>query len=155
MARKKAEKSGLFKDIVTLAKSGWTPDECNALLDRLEQIGDPLEPLPADEGDEGEDNDRDENLEDQDEDNDESDADESDESKDDEDDDQDEDDEAEDAAANLSKMKKTGLQVENERLKKEIKRLQQVNKNKDVSGVVKKSNKSPEDSLIDAFQSCF
>ena len=41
--RKSKEKIG-FKDLVTFAKAGWTPEETNALLDRLDAMGDPNDP---------------------------------------------------------------------------------------------------------------
>ena len=124
MARKRAEKVG-FKDIVTLAKSGWTPDEVNELLDRMEAMGDLNAPPTPDNTDD--------DLDDVDEDNEEPGGDDNPEEEDDEDDQDDLDDENEDIDENLTKLKKTALEVENERLKKDIKKLQAINKNKDVS----------------------
>lgn len=150
MAKRKAEKVG-FKDLVTFAKAGWTPEETNALLDRLEAMGDPTDAPEADDVDDADDadgNDQDDlDVDDVDG----ADGDDQDDS--DEDDDQDNDEPSDDVSDNLSKMKKIGLEVENQRLKKEIKKLQAINNNKDVSS--KKPTKSMEDSLIDAFQSCF
>ena len=150
MAKRKAEKVG-FKDLVTFAKAGWTPEETNALLDRLEAMGDPTD---APEADDANDDDQDDlEVDDADgadgDDQDDSEEDDADE----EDDDQDDNEPSDDVSDNLSKMKKIGLEVENQRLKKEIKKLQAINNNKDVSSRAPK--KSMEDSLIDAFQSCF
>ena len=44
MAGKKTKEKIGFKDLVTFAKAGWTPEETNALLDRLESMDDPNEP---------------------------------------------------------------------------------------------------------------
>lgn len=150
MARKRAEKVG-FKDIVTLAKSGWTPDEVNELLDRMEAMGD-LNAPPTPSGASPSDN-TDDDPDDEDKDIEESDSEDDSESLDDETDDSDQDIKDKDTGENLVELKKTALEVENERLKKDIKRLQAVNKNRDVSSG--EDNRSPEDKLIDAFQSCF
>ena len=148
-SRKTKEKIG-FKDLVTFAKAGWTPEETNALLDRLEQVGDPNDPDVNDNEDEDDEDESngDEGSDDSDED--ESDGDDEDESDgdDEESDDSDEDDSLED---NLKKLKK--LANENTRLKKELLKVQSKNKHKDLSG--NNDRKSPEDSLIDAFQQCF
>lgn len=150
--RKTKEKIG-FKDLVTFAKAGWTPEETNALLDRLEQMGDPNDPLEpdGDDSDDGDDGDDDEPLE----------LDDDSDDSDDGDDGNDDDDDS--IEGNLSKLKKVSaevisdqnkeLQAENKRLKSELKNLQKINRGKDISGGG--SIKSPEDSLIDAFQSCF
>lgn len=145
MARKRAEKVG-FKDIVTLAKSGWTPDEVNELLDRMEAMGDLNAPPSIDDETADDHNDSIEDIE-------ESDSGDDIEGLDDEADDSDQDIDNKDTSENLAQIKKTALEVENERLKKDIKRLQAVNKNRDVSSG--EDNRSPEDKLIDAFQSCF
>ena len=145
-ARKVKEKIGL-KDIVVMARAGWTPEETNALLDRLEQIGDVNDPpeAPEDNGDEGEPSEENDDEGDKNEPS-EEDGDEGEPSVED----------------NLDKLKKIGEEVknenilelknENDRLKKELQNLQMKNRNEDFSGG---SKKSLEDSLIDAFQSCF
>lgn len=154
MAGKKTREKIGFKDLVTLAKSGWTPEETNALLDRLDSIGDPLETL-KDEDDEDESDTDEEDETDAD---DEDDATAGDETSDDTDSNEDT------LDSNMQKFKKLSgdvkeenvemLQNENKRLKNELKRLQKVNKGKDISGN-HNGDKSPEDSLIDVFQSCF
>ena len=143
-SRKTKEKIG-FKDIVTLAKSGWTPDEVNSLLDRMEEVGDINAPDPADdEGDEDEIDDPE--IEDQ------------------EESDEDEGDTDEDTAA--SSNKKTGkpntsqdenkldlLESENTRLKKQLEILQKKNRAADVSGVG--DTKPIEEQLIDTINEIF
>ena len=135
MAGKKTKEKIGFKDLVTFAKAGWTPEETNALLDRLESIGDPNEP---DVDDDPEDDDVDDDPED-----------------DDVDDDAADDDKDDDTAdAKLKKLEKTGNEIlknENERLKKELSKLKAKNRSKDVSG---NNTKSCEDKLIDIFQDC-
>ena len=131
MAGKKTKEKIGFKDLVTFAKAGWTPEETNALLDRLESIGDPNEP--------------DEDLDDLDVDDDNLDED---------DEDLDKDDEEDDTNAKMKKLEKTGNEIlknENERLKKELSKLKAKNRSKDVSG---NNTKSCEDKLIDIFQDC-
>lgn len=143
-SRKTKEKIG-FKDIVTLAKSGWTPDEVNSLLDRMEEVGDINSPNPAD--DEG---DEDEIDGPADEDQDESDEDEGDTDED----------------NNASSDKKTGkpntsqdenkldlLESENTRLKKQLEKLQKKNRAADVSGVG--DTKPIEEQLIDSINEIF
>ena len=155
MASKKTKEKIGFRDLVTFAKSGWTPDETNALLDRLEQIGDVNDPPEAD-GDDGDDS--------------EADGDDDDDPGDDDnpgdddpgDDDNPDDTLSDDIKSNLDKLKNLGnevkleevakLQAENDRLKKDLQKLQKKNRNSDFSGG---EQKSLEDSLIDAFQSCF
>ena len=126
MAGKKTKEKIGFKDLVTFAKAGWTPEETNALLDRLESIGDPNEP---DVDDDPEDDDVDDDAADDDKDDDTADA-------------------------KLKKLEKTGNEIlknENERLKKELSKLKAKNRSKDVSG---NNTKSCEDKLIDIFQDC-
>ena len=144
MASKKTKEKIGFRDLVTFAKAGWTPDETNALLDRLEQIGDVNDPPEAD-GDDGDDSEAD-----------------GDDDDDPGDDDNPGDTLSDDIKTNLEKLKNLGndvkleevakLQAENERLKKDLQKLQKKNRNSDFSGG---EQKSLEDSLIDAFQSCF
>ena len=143
-----------FGDIVSLAKSGWTPDETNALLDRLESMGDPTEPL-SDSVDDGDDNADDDTIV--------SDVDDdiNDHLDDDTDSADDKDDESSDKASsgvqkNLDRVKALAYDdaiKENDRLKKEIARLRAKNRNKDLSDDSDKKTNS--ESLIDAFQSCF
>ena len=145
MASKKTKEKIGFRDLVTFAKSGWTPEETNALLDRLEQMGDVNDPPEAND-DDGDDS--------------EADGDDGDDSE--ADDDDPEDTLSDDIKSNLEKLKNLGnevkleevakLQAENDRLKKDLQKLQKKNRNSDFSGG---EQKSLEDSLIDAFQSCF
>lgn len=147
MAGKKTKEKIGFKDLVTFAKAGWTPEETNALLDRLESIGDPNEP---DMDDDPEDDDVDDVPEDDDVDDDPEDDDEDDDAADDKDDDKDD-----TADAKLKKIEKTGNEIlknENERLKKELSKLKAKNRSKDVSNG--NNTKSCEDKLIDIFQDC-
>lgn len=143
-SRKTKEKIG-FKDIVTLAKSGWTPDEVNSLLDRMEEVGDINSPDPAeDEGDEDEIDDP------EDEDQAES--------------DEDEGDTDEDTTSSTSKKgakpntsqdenKLDLLESENTRLKKQLEKLQKKNRAADVSGVG--DTKPIEEQLIDSINEIF
>ena len=158
MASKKTKEKIGFKDLVTFAKAGWTPDETNALLDRLEQIGDVNDPPEAN-GDDGDDSEADGD----DGDDSEADGDDGDDSEVNGDDgDDSEDTLSDDVKSNLDKLKNLGnevkleevakLQAENDRLKKDLQKLQKKNRNSDFSGG---EQKSLEDSLIDAFQSCF
>lgn len=147
MGRKKAEKALGIKDIVAFATSGWTPTEVNALLDRMDEIGDVN--APDNVGDEDEENDEDFESEDPGEDT-------SDESEDESD--EDENDEDEDSSKEVQPKKKTSdslslLENENKRLKKQLEKLQIKNRSKDVSGG--KDEKPIEQSLIDTFQSLF
>ena len=155
MASKKTKEKIGFKDLVTFAKAGWTPEETNALLDRLEQIGDVNDPPEAN-GDDGDDSEADGD----DGDDSEADGDDGDDSEADGDDGDDT--LSDDIKSNLDKLKNLGndvkleevakLQAENDRLKKDLQKLQKKNRNSDFSGG---EQKSLEDSLIDAFQSCF
>ena len=63
--RKSKEKIG-FKDLVTFAKAGWTPEETNALLDRLDAMGDPNDPDMVSDEDDADDTDEDNNSTDDD-----------------------------------------------------------------------------------------
>ena len=155
MASKKTKEKIGFRDLVTFAKSGWTPEETNALLDRLEQMGDVNDPPEAND-DDGDDSEADGD----DGDDSEADGDDGDDSE--ADDDDPEDTLSDDIKSNLEKLKNLGnevkleevakLQAENDRLKKDLQKLQKKNRNSDFSGG---EQKSLEDSLIDAFQSCF
>ena len=142
MAGKKTKEKIGFKDLVTFAKAGWTPEETNALLDRLESIGDPNEPDVDDPEDDVDDDPEDDDVDDDPED-------------DDVDDDAADDDKDDDTAdTKLKKLEKTGNEIlknENERLKKELSKLKAKNRSKDVSG---NNTKSCEDKLIDIFQDC-
>ena len=150
--RKSKEKIG-FKDLVTFAKAGWTPEETNALLDRLDAMGDPNDPDMADEGDINDDGNDDSSIDD--------DPDIDDDMGDESDNESDEaasssDKTSEAAKKNLDKLKDTSIEVlskENERLKNEIKKLRAKNRQADLSG--NDSKKSNSESLIDALQSCF
>ena len=153
IGRKSKEKIG-FKDLVTFAKAGWTPEETNALLDRLDAMGDPNDPDMVSDEDDADDTDEDNNSIDDDIDVDDG-----------VDDDSDiETDEAasssdkasEGAKKNLDRMKDTSIEVlskENERLKNELKKLRAKNRRVDLSG--QDDKKTNKESLIDAFQSCF
>lgn len=149
MAKKqKTDKPG-FSDLVTLAKSGWTPAQVNELLDRFDAMGDLNAPDQAD----ADDNEDDEDIETENNDQDESDEDENDNVSDDdsEADDTDASDDSKDKKKDTNKQH--SLEVENTRLKKQIQKLQQKNRSKDISGG---NNEKPiEKSLIDTFQSKF
>ena len=141
-SKKIQEKVGL-KDIVSFAKAGWTPGDVNALLDRMDKIGDVNDP---------EDNEADDEIIDEEntpidfdfEGEDEPDEDE-------EDDDMDTSDQKDTNGQKKDTNKSTLLESENTRLKKEIAKLQAKNRSKDLSGG---ENKKPIDkALIDTFQS--
>ena len=152
-SRKTKEKVG-FRDLVTFAKAGWTPEETNALLDRLEAMGDPNEPLDNNEDDLDDNTDDDIDISDVDIDN-------NDDLDNDTDDSDDQDDKPSDKTSreskkNLDRMKILAyneLVKKNERLEKEIAKIRTKNRNADVSGDSIK--KTQQESLIDAFQSCF
>lgn len=145
---KKADKPG-FSDLVTLAKSGWTPAQVNELLDRFDSMGDLNAPDPADEDDNEDDEDI--NVENQDQDEPDEDEDDNVSDDDSENDDTDESDDTKDKKKDANKQH--SLEVENTRLKKQIQKLQQKNRSKDISGG---NNEKPiEKSLIDTFQSKF
>lgn len=138
----KTERPG-FRDLVTLASAGWTPGQVNELLDRFDSLGDLNAP---DEPDEVDDEDIDIDVEDQDE------------PDEDEDDNVSDEDEEEDTSVNTVDKKKdtnkfNSLEIENTRLKKQIQKLQQKNRSKDISGG--EDEKPIEKSLIDLFQSKF
>lgn len=152
MASMKTKEKIGFKDLVTFAKAGWTPEETNALLDRLDAMGDPNDP-PADDGDDEEGDDDDDNNDDSDDDVDDSDDNDSLDDDQNREDSNNESDDKDDVTKNLNKMKQLGLEMENERLKKELAKLKAKNRNKDVSGGTTK--KSAQDSFTDALQSCF
>ena len=137
-------------DIAAAWKAGWTPQDVNDLLDRFEAMGDPTDPpepdLDVDLDDvPSDDEDVDDTLD-----------------NDDPDDDlPDDDSDKADVGANLDKIKKTGMEVQisdlqdkNKRLEKELRHLKAQNRNKDVSNI-NDDQVSPEQSLIDAFQSCY
>ena len=143
MARKKVEKALGIKDIVTLATSGWTPGEVNALLDRLDSIGDVNAPEEVDyETDDKEDKDIDTDDPGEDE-----------PDEDEEDNDTDDDDKEDSTNKKKDNDKSNLLENENKRLKKQLEKLQMKNRSKDVSGG--KDEKPMEQSLIDTFQSLF
>lgn len=152
-SRKTKEKIG-FRDLVTFAKAGWTPEETNALLDRLDAMGDPNEPINDNEDDLDDDTDDDNDFSDVDNDGD-------DDLDDDTDDPDNEDDKSSDKTSRESKENLDRLKVlaydelvkKNERLEKEIAKIRAKNRNADVSG--NSNKKSQQESLIDAFQSCF
>lgn len=150
MGRKANNKKIGVSDLAAAWRAGWSPSDVNAILDRLDQIGDPNDPLPKvdDAADDAivDDVDKVDEVDEVDED-DEDDTDETSNSN--------EDDKLTDEInENLNKLKNVAMEVENERLKNEIKRLQAVNRRKDLSGD-DKPKKSLEDSLIDTFQSLF
>lgn len=151
MASKKTREKVGFKDLVTFAKAGWTPEETNALLDRLETMGDPndINDDADDDNEDESDDDIDNDLDDVDDDSDDNDNVDDDENREDSDN---ESKDNNDVRKNLDRLKQVGLEVENERLKKELAKLKAKNRNKDVSGNTKKS---AQDSFTDALQSCF
>lgn len=152
-SRKTKEKIG-FRDLVTFAKAGWTPEETNALLDRLDEMGDPNEPINDNEDDLDDDTDDDNDFSDVDNDGD-------DDLDDDTDDPDNEDDKPSDKTSRESKENIDRLKIlaydelvkKNERLEKEIAKIRAKNRNADVSG--NSNKKTQQESLIDAFQSCF
>ena len=152
-SRKTKEKIG-FRDLVTFAKSGWTPEKTNALLDRLDEMGDPNEPVNDNEDDLDDDTDDDNDFSDVDNDGD----DDLDDVTDDPDneDDRPSDKTSRESKENLDRMKVLAydeLVKKNERLEKEIAKIRAKNRNADVSG--NSTKKTQQESLIDAFQSCF
>ena len=137
MGRKAKSSESMLKpaDLFAAWRTGWSPADVNAVLDRLEKIGDPNDP-PADD----EDDDIDPIVPPADD-------------KDDNDPNNPPADDKDDANATLDAMKQVALEVENQRLKAEIQKLQNLNKHKDVSS--DNNQKSCEAALIDALQSCF
>lgn len=147
MGRKAGNKKLGVSDLAAAWRAGWSPSDVNAILDRLDTIGDPNDPLPAvdDSTDEDVTIDNVDNNE----------VDEDDEDDIDETSDNNENDKLTDEInENLDKLKNVAMEVENERLKNEIKKLQAINRRKDLSGG-DKPKKSLENSLIDTFQSLF
>lgn len=147
----KTERPG-FKDLVTLASNGWTPGQVNELLDRFDALGDLNAPDAS-----NEDNEDDEDIDVENIDSNESDEDEDDNTSD-EDDEDEEENENENSSDDAKTKKKdtnkfNSLEVENTRLKKQIQKLQQKNRHKDISGG--ENEKPIEKSLIDLFQSKF
>lgn len=148
--KKTQEKVGL-KDIVAFARAGWTPGDVNAILDRMDEIGDINDPEDNNdpEGDDADDDTTEEkntstNI-------DASGEDESDEDE--EDDDTDTSDQKDTSSQKKDANRTTLLESENTRLKNELAKLQAKNRSKDISG---EQNKVPlEQSLIDTFQSLY
>lgn len=142
--KKTQEKVGL-KDIVAFARAGWTPGDVNAILDRMDEIGDINDP----EGDDADDDTTEEENTSTDidfEGEDESDEDE-------EDDDVDTSDQEVTSSEKKDSNKSALLESENTRLKKELAKLQAKNRSKDLSGG---ENAKPLDkALIDTFQSLY
>ncbi len=149
-SKKVQEKVGL-KDIVAFAKAGWTPGDVNAILDRMDEIGDINDPEDNSdpEGDDADDDTTDEKNTSND--TNASGEDESDEDE--EDNDTDDVDEKVTSSQKKDTNKSTLLESENTRLKKELAKLQAKNRSKDISG--DKDKVSPEQSLIDTFQSLY
>lgn len=142
--KKVQEKVGL-KDIVAFARAGWTPGDVNAILDRMDEIGD----INAPEGDDADDDTTEEENTSTDID----DSGEGEPDEDEEDDDMDTSDQKDTSSKKKDTNKSTLLEAENTRLKNEIAKLQAKNRSKDVSG---DKNKIPlEKSLIDTFQSLY
>ena len=153
MGRKTKPKMGV-SDLAAAWRAGWSPADVNAILDRFEAMGDPNDPLPANEDDQDEIPPNNNNgVPDQDEDLDALFEDDTN----DEDEEDEKDTTVESANDNLKKLEglaiDTALSIENDRLKKEVARLQAANRRKDLSGG--ENTKSPEDALIDTFQSLF
>ncbi len=142
--KKVQEKVGL-KDIVAFAKAGWTPGDVNAILDRMDEIGDINDP---------EDNEADDDTTEEKNTSTDFDSEGEDESDEDEEDDATDNDDQEDTSSQKKNTNKsTLLEAENTRLKNEIAKLQAKNRSKDLSGG---ENKKPLDkALIDTFQSIF
>lgn len=149
--KKVQEKVGL-KDIVAFAKAGWTPGEVNAILDRMDEIGDindPEENVDDPESDAADDDTTEETNTSTD--IDASGEDEPDEDE--EDNDMDTSDQTNTSSQKKNINKSALLESENTRLKKELAKLQAKNRSKDLSGG---DNKKPIDkALIDTFQSLF
>lgn len=149
--KKTQEKVGL-KDIVAFARAGWTPGDVNALLDRMDEIGDINDPEDDVNDPEGDDTDDDAT----DEGNTSFDSNASGEGEpdeDEEDNDTDDDDQKDTSSQKKATNKSTLLEAENTRLKNELAKLQAKNRSKDVSGDQMKV--SLEKSLIDTFQSLY
>lgn len=143
---KNEEKMGVL-DILAFAKASWTPQDVNQILDRIDTMG-YINNSTGEESDENVeilDESEDEDIKD--EDLDESDEDENNINAD------IKEDESEESNTIQDENKNTLLENENQRLKRELSNLKAKNRNKDVSGMT--SNKTPAQSLIDAFQSIF
>lgn len=141
-------------DIAAAWRAGWTPDDVNALLDRFDAMGDPNDPPAPDLDDDVVDDLIDDVPSDED-------PDDIDDDDDPDDDLPDDDPDKTDVRTNLDNLKKTGLEIQvsdlevkNKRLENELKRLKAQNRNKDVSGATS-DDISPEQALINAFQSCY
>jgi len=143
-SKKVQEKVGL-KDIVAFAKAGWTPGEVNAILDRMDEIGDINDP---------EDNETDDDTTEEENTSTDFDSEGEDESDEDEEvDDMDNSNQENTSSQKKDTNKSIVLEAENTRLKNEIAKLQAKNRSKDLSGG---DNKKPIDkALIDTFQSIF
>ena len=148
MARKKGGTKFGIGDIAAAWKAGWTPDQVNSILDRLDAIGDPNDP------------EEDEDLDDEEVDE----VDEVDDSEDEDSDspDEDEKDSPSDTDSKVKTKDKTQgkseldlLKRENARLQKQLDKIQAKNRAKDVSGEGDQNKKTPEQSLIDAVQELF
>jgi hypothetical protein len=150
MGRKPKAKIGV-SDLANAWRAGWSPSDVNAILDRFEKMGDPNEPLSQSEEDDQDETPAGENSDVLDQDEDVNDVSEDD--TDDEDEEDVKDPKVKEAYETLGQLKQTAVEVENERLKKEVARLQAANRRKDLSGG--ENQKSPEDALIDTFQSLF
>ena len=149
-SKKVQEKVGL-KDIVAFARAGWTPGDVNAILDRMDEIGDINDPddINNPEGDDADDDTTEE----------ENTSNDTNASGEDESDEDEEDNDTDDVDQKVTSSKKkdtnksTLLERENTRLKKELAKLQAKNRSKDLSGG---ENAKPLDkALIDTFQSLF
>lgn len=142
--KKTQEKVGLM-DIVAFARAGWTPGDVNAILDRMDEIGDINDP---------EDNEADDDTTEEENTSTDIDPEGEDESdEDEEDDDLDTSDQENTSSKKKDSNKSTLLESENTRLKKELAKLQAKNRSKDLSGG---ENKKPIDkALIDTFQSLY
>ena len=138
------QKLGL-KDIVSFAKAGWTPGDVNAILDRMDEIGDINDP---------EDNEADDDTTEEENTSTDFDSEGEDESdEDEEDDDMDNSDQESTSSQKKDTNKSIVLEAENTRLKKELAKMQAKNRSKDLSGG--ENTKPIDKALIDTFQSLF
>ena len=149
-SQKQKEKVGL-KDIVAFARAGWTPGDVNAILDRMDEIGDINDPEDNNdpEGDDADDDTTEEkdtstNIDA---------SGEGEPDEDEEDDDTDNDNQEDTSSKKKDINKSTILESENTRLKKELAKLQAKNRSKDISG--EQTHVPLEQSLIDTFQSLY
>lgn len=143
MGKRKAAKIGIT-DIAAAWKAGWTPADVNAMLDRLEEIGDINDPPEVEDEDLDEENGEIDNPEVED-------QDESDENEEDNASDEDEKEDTDNKKKDSDSL--ALLEAENKRLKKQIEKFQAKNRAKDVSG--DDNTKSMEQSLIDTFNELF